>query len=350
MANKSSTNAVKKLDKQIDELKKNSNSKDDKTPVVSKKELKEGIEKAKKTVSSKKTNAKKSSTTKKKSSTKKGSTTKKTIAKKTTTGSKTTKKKETTTRKTTTRAKKEAVIIVPTKDVKPEEAVKKVDKPVRDDVVVTPSKKKKKTPEKKIDSVKDDVLVTPEKSEKKNESKTEVENNKEISEGDRAKKILSKEKKFQLLQDTKEDDIEAYKFAEDIENDINNGKYIDKAKILLDKSNEDKNNKVKRKRKGKNKYIIDLESTREYKDLERDLRSLYDKTNDIIDDLDKPSKDEIIDINKLEIHEKDDEEEKKDFLGHISQKVLNVFIAILSIIFIILLIIVIGFIIYVSTV
>ena len=31
MAKKSSTNAVKKLDKQIDELKKNSNSKDDKT-------------------------------------------------------------------------------------------------------------------------------------------------------------------------------------------------------------------------------------------------------------------------------------------------------------------------------
>lgn len=345
MAKKSSTNAVKKLDKQIDELKKNSNSKDDKTPVVSKKELKEGIEKAKKTVSSKKTtNSKKDSTTKKKSSTKKASTTKKTTAKKTT-GSKITKK-----RKTTTKAKKEAVIVVPTKDVKPEEPVKKVDKPVRDDVVVTPSKKKKKkTPEKKNDSVKDDVLVTPDKSEKKEAAKTEVESKKEISESEKAKRILSKEKKFQFVQDTKEEDIEEYKFAEDIENDINNGKYIDKAKILIDKSNEGKTNKVKRKRKGKNKYIIDLESTREYKDLERDLRSLYDKTNDIIDDIDKPSKDEIIDINKLDIHEKD-EEEKKGFLDHISQKVLNVFIAVLSVIFIILLIIVIGFIIYVSTV
>ena len=346
MAKKSSTNAVKKLDKQIDELKKNSNSKDDKTPVVSKKELKEGIEKAKKTVSSKKTtNSKKDSTTKKKSSTKKASTTKKTTAKKTT-GSKITKK-----RKTTTKAKKEAVIVVPTKDVKPEEPVKKVDKPVRDDVVVTPSKKKKKkTPEKKNDSVKDDVLVTPDKSEKKEAAKTEVESKKEISESEKTKRILSKEKKFQFVQDTKEEDIEEYKFAEDIENDINNGKYIDKAKILIDKSNEGKTNKVKRKRKGKNKYIIDLESTREYKDLERDLRSLYDKTNDIIDDIEKPSKDEIIDINKLDIHEKDDEEEKKGFLDHISQKVLNVFIAVLSVIFIILLIIVIGFIIYVSTV
>ena len=343
MAKKSSTNAVKKLDKQIDELKKNSNSKDDKTPVVSKKELKEGIEKAKKIVSSKKT------TNSKKGSTKKASTTKKTTAKKTT-GSKTTKKRKTTSKKTTTKAKKEAVIVVPTKDVKPEKPVKKVDKPVRDDVVVTPSKKKKKkTPEKKNDSVKDDVLVTPDKSEKKEAAKTEVESKKEISESEKTKRILSKEKKFQFVQDTKEEDIEEYKFAEDIENDINNGKYIDKAKILIDKSNEGKTNKVKRKRKGKNKYIIDLESTREYKDLERDLRSLYDKTNDIIDDIDKPSKDEIID-NKLDIHEKDDEEEKKGFLDHISQKVLNVFIAVLSVIFIILLIIVIGFIIYVSTV
>ena len=343
MAKKSSTNAVKKIDKQIDELKKNSNSKDDKTPVVSKKELKEGIEKAKKIVSSKKT------TNSKKGSTKKASTTKKTTAKKTT-GSKTTKKRKTTTKKTTTKAKKEAVIVVPTKDVKPEKPVKKVDKPVRDDVVVTPSKnKKKKTPEKKNDSVKDDVLVTPDKSEKKEAAKTEVESKKEISESEKTKRIFSKEKKFQFVQDTKEEDIEEYKFAEDIENDINNGKYIDKAKILIDKSNEGKANKVKRKRKGKNKYIIDLESTREYKDLERDLRSLYDKTNDIIDDIDKTSKDEVVDIDKLDIHDKEIEE-KKGILDHISQKVLNVFIAVLSVIFIILLIIVIGFIIYVSTV
>lgn len=343
MAKKSSTNAVKKIDKQIDELKKNSNSKDDKTPVVSKKELKEGIEKAKKIVSSKKT------TNSKKGSTKKASTTKKTTAKKTT-GSKTTKKRKTTSKKTTTKAKKEAVIVVPTKDVKPEKPVKKVDKPVRDDVVVTPSKnKKKKTPEKKNDSVKDDVLVTPDKSEKKEAAKTEVESKKEISESEKTKRIFSKEKKFQFVQDTKEEDIEEYKFAEDIENDINNGKYIDKAKILIDKSNEGKTNKVKRKRKGKNKYIIDLESTREYKDLERDLRSLYDKTNDIIDDIDKTSKDEVVDIDKLDIHDKEIEE-KKGILDHISQKVLNVFIAVLSVIFIILLIIVIGFIIYVSTV
>ena len=112
---------------------------------------------------------------------------------------------------------------------------------------------------------------------------------------------------------------------------------------------EGNTNKVKRKRKGKNKYIIDLESTREYKDLERDLRSLYDKTNDIIDDIDKTSKDEVVDIDKLDIHDKEIEE-KKGILDHISQKVLNVFIAVLSVIFIILLIIVIGFIIYVSTV
>ena len=339
MAKKSSTNAVKKLDKQINELKKNSSSKDEKTPVVSKKELKDGIEKAKKASTTKKT-TKKSSGTKKttakksttsKTTSKKKTTTKKTTAKKTTTKKSSTKK--TTAKKVAPKAKKEAVIVAPEKPVKIEEKVEKIDKPVRDDVVVTPSKKKEDNTSKEK-TVKDDVLVTPEK--------------KDISEGEKAKKILRKEKKFEFVQDEKKDNIEDYTFADDIENDINNGKYIDKAKILIDKSNEDKK-KVKRKRKGKNKYIIDLESTREYKDLERDLRSLYDKTNDIIDDIDKPVRDDIVDINKLDIHD-NEVPEKKGILDHISQKVLNVFIAILSVIFIILLIGVIGFIIYVSTV
>ena len=47
MAKKSSSNAVKKIDEQIDKIKKSSkkHSKDDKTIVVSKSELKKGIEK-----------------------------------------------------------------------------------------------------------------------------------------------------------------------------------------------------------------------------------------------------------------------------------------------------------------
>lgn len=330
MAKKSSTNAVKKIEKQINEIKKNSDSKDEKTPVATKKELKEGIEKAKKTSSTKKSTSKKSST-------------KKTASSKTTKSKTTTKKKSTTkkagVKKTTAKSKKEDIIVVPNKPVKIKEKSKKEDKPVRDEVVVTPSKKKKTIPKKKIDPVKDEVIVAPEKN--------NLDEKKEISEVEKTKRILSKEKKFDFTQNL-DNDIEDYKFADDIENDINNGKYIDKAKILIDKSNKD-NSKVKRKRKGKNKYIIDIESTREYKDLERDLRSLYDKTNDIIDDIDKPVRDEVIDIDKLNIHEKDNEE-NNGFLDRLSQKVLNTFVIILSIIFIILLIVVIGFVIYVSTV
>ena len=335
MAKKSSTNAVKKLDKQINELKKKSNSKEEKTPVVSKKELKDGIEKAKNT-----------STTKK--NIKKSSSTKKTIAKKST-SSKTPSKKKTATKKTTTKKtvtktttkKSTAKKATPEKPIK-EEKVVKIDKAVRDDVVVAPSKKKEDIIKDK--PLKDDVLVTPDKDEKDRK----VDDKKDISDGEKVKRILRKEKKFEFVQEEQKEDNDDYKFADDIENDINNGKYIDKAKILIDKSNVDK--KIfKRKRKGKNKYIIDLESTKEYKDLERDLRSLYDKTNDIIDDIDKPVRDDIVDINKLDIHD-NEIEEKKGILDHISQKVLNVFIAILSVIFIILLIVVIGFIIYVSTV
>ena len=67
MAKKSSTNAVKKIDKQIEKLKENVSDIDDKTPVITKKELKKEIEKK----SGKSTTKK--STTKKKTSTKKDS-------------------------------------------------------------------------------------------------------------------------------------------------------------------------------------------------------------------------------------------------------------------------------------
>lgn len=349
MAKKSSTNAVKKLDKQINDLKKNSSSIEEKTPAISKKELKEGIEKAKVASTTKKT---------KKSSGAKKSTTKKTANSKTTSRKKTTAKKKTATKnatakksttkktpssKVTSKIKKDAVVIAPDKPVKLEEKKEKIDKPIRDEIVVTPSEKDDSTVF-KDEAVKDEVLVAPDKKEKTKDSDSKN----DISVGEKSKRILRKEKKFEFVQEKKEEKIDSHTIADDIENDINNGKYIDKAKILIDKSSSG-NKKVKRKRKGKNKYIIDLESTREYKDLERDLRSLYDKTNDIIDDIDRPVRDEIVDINKLDIHNKDIEE-KKGILDRISQKVLNIFIAILSVIFIILLIVVIGFIIYVSTV
>lgn len=330
MAKKSSTNAVKKIDKQIEKLRENVSDVDDKTPVITKKELKKEIEK------------KSSKSTTKKSATKKKATTKKTTTKKTTT-------KKGTTKKATTKVKKDDIIVAPAKKIKAEKPKKTDDKAVRDKVVVTPTKAKKKTTtNKKTTTKKDDIIVVPKKDEIVNDGKEDIKE--DISEATKVKRILNKEKKFELVEDdNNNEEIDDYKFVEEIEDDITNGKYINKAKILIDKSEKD--NKVKRKRKGKNKYVIDLESTREYKDLERDLRSLYDKTNDIIEDIDKPQDLEktVKSINGLVITDVE-VPEKRSALDRISQKVLNTFVAVLSIVFIILLIVVIAFVIYISTV
>lgn len=98
-AKKSSNNAIKKLDKQIDELKKVTEDAKETIPVIDKKELEKAKEQA---VEAKKTSTKKKTTTKKSSTTKKK------------TGSKTTTKKKTssksTTKKKTTTTKKDAVV------------------------------------------------------------------------------------------------------------------------------------------------------------------------------------------------------------------------------------------------
>lgn len=311
MAKKIYSKAIKKLDEQISDLKNSSlNSDDSVTPVVTKKELKEGIEKKSKS-------ATKSGSTKKKT-TKKSTTTKKTST------TKTSKTKRTTTKKTTRKKEvKDDVIVVPSKTEKKKSTVKKIDKALRDDIVVTPndsSKKKitKKKEEKKEKAEKDEVVV------------------------------VNDDVKDSSLENDK---LDEYKFVSELEEDITNGKYIDKAKALIDKANKKSN--IKRKRKGKNKYIIDLESTREYQNLERDLRSLYDKTNDIIDEIDSNKINEdtkTVDVISDIVISDTNKKEKKGLLDYLNQKVLNVIIAILLAVFIIMLIVVIGIVIYVSTV
>lgn len=346
MAKKSSTNAVKKLDKQISELKKKSTKKDDeKTPIISKTELKEGIAKAQKSSTSKgkKTSTKKKSTAKKTNNTKRTTSTNKTSTRKNSSKKKTNTKtsnnrKKTTPKKSTTPKKKikDDIVVTPVKkDIKVDD-----DTSVRDDIVVSPVKSSDKKKEKKKEDkpLKEDVIVTPD-SKRVKESKSR-----------KIKDILTKKKESDDKESVEEKEvIGREELANEIEEDISNGKYIDKAKILLSKAFSKKKG-IKRKKKGKNKYVIDLDATREYKNLERDLRSLYDKTNDIVDDIEKTQDLEktVKTIEGLSVYD-NNKTEKKYFLDYLNQRILNVFIVVLLGVFIIMTIVVIGFIIYVST-
>lgn len=291
MAKKSSSNAVKKIDEQIDKIKKSSkkHSKDDKTIVVSKSELKKGIEKVTKQNSKAVETTSKSS----KSSTSKSRNVRDKVI--------VAPKKKTTTAKKSTKNVRSKVVVVPKKNTNNKIRSKKgSNKQVRDKVVVTPLKKS------------DDKLLEEE-----------------------------------LVVDSKVKALE-------IEEDITNGKYIDAAKALINK-NDTPSKKVKRKRKGKNKYVIDIKSSNEYDSLEKDLRSLYEKTNDIIDDIDnKKVEDKLPEksiklIDEVVVADSSINKEKKSLLDLISQKFLNITILVLLIIFTIMLIGVIAFIIFVST-
>lgn len=291
MAKKSSSNAVKKIDEQIDKIKKSSkkHSKDDKTIVVSKSELKKEIEKVTKQNSKAVETTSKSS----KSSTSKSRNVRDKVI--------VAPKKKTTTAKKSTKNVRSKVVVVPKKNTNNKTRSKKgSNKQVRDKVVVTPLKKS------------DDKLLEEE-----------------------------------LVVDSKVKALE-------IEEDITNGKYIDAAKALINK-NDTPSKKVKRKRKGKNKYVIDIKSSNEYDSLEKDLRSLYEKTNDIIDDIDnKKVEDKLPEksiklIDEVVVADSSINKEKKSLLDLISQKFLNITILVLLIIFTIMLIGVIAFIIFVST-
>lgn len=323
MAKKSSTNAIKKIDEQIKKLE-NSDPK--------------------------KSGKKNNSSTTKKTSTKISSVAKKTNTKRKTGTSKAKRSSKTKTTKTSSKNVRDKVITVPAK----KETVKKSstsDKNVRDNVVVTPNKKKKeKNVKKSVEkNVRSDVIVADadiNKTESKLKSIDKIDENIKKLQSD---KLENEELKLDGVIDTEKLDVsDKKKIEKEIEDDINNAKYIEKAKILIQKEKNDKN-KIKRKRKGKNKYIIDLEATKEYKNLERDLRSLYDKTNDIIDDIDTDIVDnKTVNIVSDLVVSDVDASEKRGILDYISQALLNKIILILTIVFVVLLFAAICFIVFVS--
>ena len=364
MARKSSTNAVKQLNKQMDKVKSTPRTKN-----------KSSVGKVKEN-NSKSTLKKSTASTKKTDIRSKKNTREKIVV---VNDSETVKNTKSVNKTKSDNVVREKIVVAKTND-------KKIDDMnlVKDKVVVVsdtrkPKKTKTTTLEKTKDNVKDKIVIV--------EETPRVNIKKELTEGEKAKKLLNRKKKFEFLDVNNDDEKDKEVIASEIENDIINGKYIDKAKALINKSNNDKIKKI-RKRKGK--YVIDISSSKEYNELERDLRSLYDKTNDIVDEISssnynnkndikidkkeqklkdkllrkeekykKRKEKKIIKKEKLNEERKknyknvDDSEqikEKKTLLDYISQKVLNVFIAILSVIFSILLIGVIAFIIYVSTV
>ena len=199
---------------------------------------------------------------------------------------------------------------------------------------------------------------------------------------DRKKTTITPKKSGNLKKKTKEQDekkksvdldhidsLEEYNIVEDFKKDI------------PPKSD------FKRKRKGKG-YVVSIPKKPSYKELESDIRSLYDKTNEIVDDFEttkapkkkfefkfrkdkkkpvekpvkrpvKPVKQPVKPvpivpkkekkIRKVIEEEEITEYERPSILDHISQRVLNFFLIVLFTIFTLMVIAFIAFVIYVST-
>ena len=84
--------------------------------------------------------------------------------------------------------------------------------------------------------------------------------------------------------------------------------------------------------------------------LEKEMRSLYDRVNDIVEDIEYEKtiiKNQDIILSDIKIKEKEPEE--KSTLDNINSSVLNKILLILFIIFMVLFIIFLGFAIFVST-
>lgn len=166
------------------------------------------------------------------------------------------------------------------------------------------------------------------------------------------------------------------------------------------KKEESKKNDFKRKRKGKG-YVVDIPK-KPYKELESDLRSLYDRVNDVVDDFEGPAKEvggtstpkheektkkkftgfhlknifkkkptvkpvtttkpvavtkkpveppkKVKVVKEVSVSEFENKpKERRSILDHISQKILNFFLAVLFTIFLLMVIAFIAFVIYVST-
>lgn len=345
MAKKTSQNAVKQIDRQIDLIKSsNKKSTQDDTVTIDKTDLKKKVSKSSNTKSSNKGRStsssrdkieipseKRSTNTKKKSSTSKNVRGEVVVAPQ--------KKKTASKKKTATNSTK--------------------NKSVRGEVIVTPTKVRNKSSKKVVTNKVDpkqlnenveEIINDIEKSEKEIKDKIDIkkseeENKKEISSSDSKKKELS-EKEYDELKLDKPinlddiDKLEDYKIVSEFEKDIAKKKSID-------------NNKKSKKN------LINIPKRSSYKELEADLRSLYEKVNDVVKDIDTPSekkKNEVVDNKKtkytpkyIPVEEEDSRPEKKSILDYISQKFLNVVLALLFIIFFIMVIAFIWFIIYVST-
>mgnify|MGYP002869115515 CR=1 FL=1 len=399
MAKKTSTNAVKKIDEQIKSLesntkstskatstKKSSTSKTNTTKKPSNKTSREKIVVAP---------AKKKTTT-----TKKKTTTKNVRDKVIVTPKKTTKKSTT---KTITQekikdnlkdvpVKKEPLEVVSSREAKKKELASEVNKilEINDTYelteTVTPKFIQEEKPvvekreEKKIkdffadeepvskkpfeEMSLDDVDVI--KFEKKETPKKKGNLKKKISEKEYDELKLDKPIDLDQI-----DKIEEFKIVEDFEKDVSK------------KDKKSKQQDFTRKRKGKG-YVVDIKKKPTYRDLEHDLRDLYGKVNDVVDDFDgtssvddsesikKPTKKKFhFPIFKKKEKKKVVPEEKKvvkktkvvkdtviadtepkdkpSILDHISQRVLNFFLAVLFTIFFLMVIAFIAFVIYVST-
>ncbi|MBQ3308158.1 MAG: hypothetical protein IJG68_08230 [Bacilli bacterium] len=161
---------------------------------------------------------------------------------------------------------------------------------------------------------------------------------------------------------------------EEFEQDIQEEKIKKQVQDLL---NKQQRRTAKKKRKGKKKYIIDVKSKKDFSMLEDDLRSLYDKVNDIVEDtkeieilsgdtkeieiLDGDTKEiEVLDGDTKEIEVltgdtkqlepiKEEKKGRKLLIDYISQKVLNFFLIFFFVIFLALFIAFIWLVVYVCT-
>lgn len=163
--------------------------------------------------------------------------------------------------------------------------------------------------------------------------------------------------------------LESKKEIEDKETiPIINKKEINKAKIkqnsVNQKNTSSTNKNIKKatpnksgsktstakKTKVKNNSSKVSESTQKMLNLEKEMRSLYDRVNDIVEDIEYEKtiiKNQDIILSDIKIKEKEPEE--KSTLDNINSSVLNKILLILFIIFMILFIIFLGFAIFVST-
>ena len=403
MAKKSGTNAVKKIDEQINELKSNSTDLDmDTFPI------------------------------KKTSSTKKTSTTKKTTTRKTSSREKVVvapaKKKKTTTTKKTTVKNVRGGVVAPKKTTKTS-TTKTIDrekvknnlktKKEKVEVVASREKRKKDLAEEvnKILEINDETDIKVEspkfiqEEKPKDENKTEVfedkikafleeEDQKEISASTTKdsldavdvikfdKKEEVKPKKSQLKKKLTDKEYEDLKLEKPI--DLEQIDKIEEYDIVEDfkkdvsvKKNVPKKQEFTRKRKGKG-YVVNIKKKQTYQELESDLRSLYDKVNSVVGDFDenvpteknivkkakkqlpifsifkkKPSKKVeqkvvVPPVKKTKVVRETviadtDRGERPSILDRISQRVLNFFLAVLFTIFVIMAIAFVAFVIYVST-